>query len=127
MSAVVEKVSELLRLHPPANGGIDPKKLQSGVSPSSSPALNRHSIVDPLGAELTSNKTSNNSATPPISRCVHVCTCVAYITHMSAYACVCGHELLITTVYVCVCVALPQEEASASSSNSQTRTVSVQG
>lgn len=49
MSEVVQKVSELLNIYPPPNGGIDPRRLSS--SPAPSPASHRHSLVEPVPVE----------------------------------------------------------------------------
>ena len=81
MSEVVTRVSDLLSVHPPVNGGIDPKKLASGSSSSSapppapcpgssSPHNFRRSLVDQIGLDIFRNKKDElwPSAPPPAIR-----------------------------------------------------------
>ena len=68
MTAVVTRVSDMLSIHPPANGGIDPKKLAATApSPSSSPFTYRRSFVDQIGLDLfRTNRTKDDPSPPPL-------------------------------------------------------------
>ena len=80
MSEVVTHVSDLLSIHPPVNGGIDPKKLAvsttSSAPPapcpgSSSPHNFRRSLVDQIGLDIFRSKSKDElcpSAPPPAVR-----------------------------------------------------------
>lgn len=84
MSEVVTRVSDLLSIHPPLNGGVDPKKLAAGTSSSSSapppapcpgsssssPHNFRRSFVDQIGLDIFRNKKDElcPSVPPPAIR-----------------------------------------------------------
>ena len=79
MSEVVTRVSDLLSIHPPINGGIDPKKLAVSTSSappapcpgSSSPHNFRRSLVDQIGLDIFRSKSKDElfpSAPPPVVR-----------------------------------------------------------
>ena len=63
MREVVSQVSDLLDIHPPVSGGIDPKRLACSSAPSQpscSPHTNRRSFVDQLGIDLFRAKSKDD-------------------------------------------------------------------
>ena len=69
MCEVVSQVSDILNVHPPSNGGIDPKKLTlSGSTPAtplgSGSQSSRRSFVDQLGLDLFRNKSKDDLCPP---------------------------------------------------------------